>query len=153
MVKVRSIGIAMLALLVFSAGCSNYGGNTYYGDETRTAQTVQRGTLVSVRPVAIQEKHAGTVGTVAGGAVGGIAGNMVGGGDGRTLATIAGVLVGAGVGNLAGKAVGSQQGLELTVRLDNGQEISVVQGDDQAFSVGDRVRILTGKNGTVRISY
>jgi len=152
MLKGYSGSIAILVLLLFTTACSNYGGNTYSGEEARSVQTVQHGTLISVRPVTIQEKNAGAVGTVGGGVIGGIVGNMFGRGDGNTLATVAGVLVGAGVGNVAGKAVGSQQGLELTVRLDNGREISVVQGDDQAFSVGARVRVLTGRNGTTRIS-
>lgn len=43
--------------------------------------------------------------------------------------------------------------MEITVRKDNGQVISVVQeiSSNVSFHVGDRVRILT-INGTVRIA-
>lgn len=143
----------MLALMLVLGACSNYNANTYTGSEARTMQTIKYGTVLAVRPVTIQEEGGGTVGTVGGAAIGGVVGNMFGHGDGKTLATIAGALVGAGAGHATGKAIASQDALEISVRLDDGQEIAIVQGNDQTFAIGSRVRILTSSNGSVRITY
>jgi outer membrane lipoprotein SlyB len=42
-------------------------------------------------------------------------------------------------------------GLEITVKLDNGDVLAVVQENDVLFAVGDRVRVLTGRDGTTRV--
>jgi len=38
--------------------------------------------------------------------------------------------------------------VEVTVQLDNGQYVSIVQEADEAFRPGDRVRILSGRGAT-----
>ena len=87
-----------------------------------------------------------SVGTVGGGVVGGVLGNMVGGGRGKTLATIAGAALGAAGGYAGEKALTKQNGLEITVELENGQQLSIVQAADQQFSPGERVRELRGSD-------
>ena len=145
--------IVILILVSFTcAGCTNYSGNAYSGNEARSAQTVRYGTVVSVKNVAIEDSSGGALGAAGGGVVGGILGNMIGHGRGRTLATLAGALGGVGLGYAAGKAATNQNGLEITVRLDNGQEVSVVQGTDQMFAPGDKVRVLYGSNGSARVT-
>ena len=47
----------------------------------------------------------------------------------------------------------AQPGLEITVRLDSGRVIAVTQGMDERFYQGDRVRVLTAPDGTVRVSH
>lgn len=42
-------------------------------------------------------------------------------------------------------------GLELTVQLENGQELVVAQEADDFFKKGDRVRIVINPNGTARV--
>lgn len=46
-----------------------------------------------------------------------------------------------------------QDGLELRVRLDNGVETKVVQTADVAFRPGDRVRVMQGYDGQMRVTY
>ena len=92
------------------------------------------------------------VGTVGGGVVGGVLGNMVGGGRGKTLATIAGAALGAAGGYAGEKALTKQNGLEITVELENGQQLSIVQAADQQFSPGERVRVLRGSDGSARVT-
>ena len=92
------------------------------------------------------------IGTVGGGVVGGVLGNMVGGGRGKTLATIAGAALGAAGGYAGEKALTKQNGLEITVELENGQQLSVVQAADQPFSPGERVRVLRGSDGSARVA-
>ena len=148
MLKIKHVAVCMLALAMLSAGCTNYSGNTYSGSQVRSAQTVQYGTVVSVQPVTLEEDRPAVLGTVGGGVVGGVLGNMVGGGRGKTLATIAGAALGA-----AGeKALTKQNGLEITVELENGQQLSIVQAADQQFSPGERVRVLRGSDGSARVT-
>jgi outer membrane lipoprotein SlyB len=44
------------------------------------------------------------------------------------------------------------QGIEITVLLDGGQYIAVVQEADEVFNIGDRVRIVSGQ-GTTRVTH
>lgn len=152
MTKPFSLAVLVCAALVLTGGCTNYSADVYSGSQVRSAQTVEYGTVESVRPVTLEEDRAPVLGTAAGGIVGGIVGNMFGGGHGRTLATIAGAALGAGAGYAGEKAVTKQNGLEIEVRLENGQVLSIVQGADQSFSPGERVRVLRGAGGTSRVS-
>lgn len=153
MLKIKHVAVCMLALAMLSAGCTNYSGNTSYsGSQVRSAQTVQYGTVVSVQPVTLEEDRPAVLGTVGGGVVGGVLGNMVGGGRGKTLATIAGAALGAAGGYAGEKALTKQNGLEITVELENGQQLSIVQAADQQFSPGERVRVLRGSDGSARVT-
>lgn len=147
----KAFSSLLMALLILS-GCSNYSGRSYSGAEARTAQTVDYGTVVSVQEVSIEEDNAGTLGTLGGGVVGGVLGSLVGHGRGRTLATLGGALAGAGLGYAGTKAATTQTALEITVRLDSGQEISVVQGKDVMFAPGEKVRVLR-RGSQARVTY
>jgi outer membrane lipoprotein SlyB len=91
------------------------------------------------------------IGTAAGGIIGGVAGSTVGGGKGRTLAALGGAIGGALVGNVAEEKITNFDGLEITVELDSGKVLAVVQENDVLFAMGDRVRVLTGRDGTTRV--
>lgn len=142
-----------LLLAAFLAGCaSSNSGSVYSRDEARKTQTVRMGVVESVRTVRLEGTKS-PVGTVAGGAVGGIAGSSIGGG-GRTSAV--GAVLGAVVGGLAGSAAEEgltrKDGLEITVKLDSGTMLAVVQEADVQFAPGDRVRLLES-GGTTRVSH
>jgi outer membrane lipoprotein SlyB len=57
---------------------------------------------------------------------------------------------------LAGSAIEEgatrQTGLEITVRLENGQYIAITQAADEEFRPGERVRVLSGR-GTTRVTH
>ncbi|MGB1236623.1 MAG: glycine zipper 2TM domain-containing protein [Pseudomonadales bacterium] len=148
--------IPIIALSALLGGCatSNLSGDTYTRDEARAVQNVQYGTIISARPVVIEGRTEGVVGTAGGAAIGGIAGSGVGGGSGRQIATVAGAILGGIIGQNIEERATRAQGQELTVRLDSGETISVVQQVDQAnfFSANERVKYLN-HNGTARISY
>lgn len=142
-----------LLLAAFLVGCaSSNSGSVYSRDEARKTQTVRMGVVESVRTVRLEGTKS-PVGTVAGGAVGGIAGSSIGGG-GRTSAV--GAVLGAVVGGLAGSAAEEgltrKDGLEITVKLDSGTMLAVVQEADVQFAPGDRVRLLES-GGTTRVSH
>ena len=150
-IKLRAVAAAAVAVLVLGGCAQGLGGGTYSRTEARRAMTVQFGTIESVRGVQIEGTKT-PIGSVAGAAVGGIAGSTIGGGRGQAVATV----IGAVAGGLAGSAVEERAtrtpGVEVTVRLDNGQFLAVVQADEgEGFRPGERVRILRD-GGTTRVT-
>lgn len=150
----RRFAIAALAIspLVFIAGCANKSAssNVYSYGQTQREQIVRMGTVVSTRAIVIQNEQSSGVGTLAGGALGGVAGSTIGGGRGQVLATIGGALLGGIAGNAVENQTGKTQGLEVTVRLDNGETRVIAQAADIQFTSGQRVRLLSG-NGPTRV--
>jgi outer membrane lipoprotein SlyB len=145
--------LAVASLLLVGTGCmSTLTGESYSRDEARRAQTVEFGMVEYVRPVMIEGTKSG-VGPAAGAAVGGIAGSTVGHGKGSAAAAVVGAVAGGVAGGLAEEATTRKQGVEITVRMDNGRLISVVQevSGSASFQPGDRVRVLT-LGGTTRIA-
>ncbi|WP_245801209.1 glycine zipper 2TM domain-containing protein [Pollutimonas bauzanensis] len=134
------------------AGCANdtASGSVYSYGQAQREQIVRTGTVEAVRNVVIQKDSSSGAGVLAGGALGGVAGNTIGGGRGNILATIGGGILGAVAGNAVENQVGKTQGLEITVRLDNGETRVIAQAADVAIGVGQRVRLISG-NGPTRV--
>ncbi len=132
--------VALLSVLTVACASSN-SGNVYKRDDARKVQTVRTGVVESVRTVKLEGTKS-PVGTIAGGAVGGIAGSSVGGGRGSAIAAVIGAVVGGLAGSAAEEGITRKDGLEITVKLDGGSMIAIVQEADEAFSPGDKVRIV-----------
>jgi outer membrane lipoprotein SlyB len=150
----KSIGTILTAVAMLGlAGCAypGRGSADYRGYQTRTEQSVRFGVVESIRPVRIDGGDSG-VGVVTGATLGGIAGSSVGQGHGSAAAAVAGAVVGGIIGYNVEKDAAARGGVEITVLLDGGKYIAVVQEADEAFRVGDRVRILSGQ-GTTRVSH
>lgn len=147
--------IKLLLLLGISlgiAGCaSSKAGDTYTRDEARHTQEVQMGVVEDVRPAKI-EGTMSPVGTTAGTVVGGIAGSSTGQGRGSSVGTVLGAVIGGVAGAAVEEGITRQDGQEITVRLENGRMISVVQAGKDEFKPGDRVRVLQG-NGESRVTH
>lgn len=137
---------------VWLGGCALQPSDSFSRDELNQSYRIETGTVERVRMVAVSGTESG-VGTLGGAAVGGIAGGSIGGGRGSDLAAVAGIIGGLLLGNAIENQTTQQQGLELTVKLDNGQTALVVQSADPPFKIGDRVRVLTGRGGKVRITH
>ena len=134
--------LVILPLLFGSCAQDSLTGDTYSRGEAGAPQSVRYGKVTSVRSVTLEGSSTG--GTLLGAAAGGFLGNQVGSGSGRTAATIGGAALGGAAGSHAGQAVNRRQGIEITVRLDEGGNLSLVQevNKNEAFNVGDRVRVL-----------
>ncbi len=136
--------LPLLFLPVFFTSCAQQSltGDTYSRTEAGTPQSVNWGRITSIRNVAIEGGTLG--GTVLGGVAGGLLGNQIGGGSGNTAATVGGAALGGVAGSHVGKNIQTKQGLEMTVKLDTGKSISVVQevNPRESFEIGDRVRVL-----------
>ena len=63
-----------------------------------------------------------------------------------------GAVAGAVAGEAVEERVTRQQGLQITVDLDEGSTVAIVQGADQAFAVGERVKVLRGQRGAARVT-
>ena len=65
-------------------------------------------------------------------------------------------MVGAVVGGIAGSAaeegITRKDGIEITVKLDSGSLVAIVQEADEQFQPGERVRLLES-GGTTRVSH
>ena len=143
---------AAAACAILLGGCAyHYGTRDYRGYETRGEQAVRFGVVESVRPVRIQPGETG-VGSAGGAVLGGIAGSHAGGGSGQVAAAIGGAILGGIIGQGIERSANERPGVEVTVLLDSGKYISVVQEADAAFRNGDRVRILSGR-GTTRVTH
>lgn len=142
--------VLFICLFFLNACTSSRSGEVYSRDQARSAQTVQLGVVEFVKNVQIEGTQSG-VGMAAGGVAGGVAGSTIGHGRGSTLAAVGGALLGAVAGNVGEEAVTRRAGLEITVRLDSGAVIAVAQEADVPFHAGERVRVLTGVDGAVRI--
>ena len=76
----------------------------------------------------------------------------MGGGTGQKAAVVAGAVAGGVAGQAAEQHLTQADGLELTVRLENGNVMAIVQEQgEQQFQVGQRVRVVQ-HNGTYRVS-
>jgi outer membrane lipoprotein SlyB len=141
MMKPLSLLLISLALL---AGCaSSKSGDVYTRDQARREQNIRMGVVESVREV-LMEGTKSPVGAIAGAAVGGVAGSTLGGGKGSTIAAVIGAVAGGLAGSAIEEGVTRKQAMEITIKMDNGQLIAIVQeGDPLEFRPGDRVRIIS----------
>jgi outer membrane lipoprotein SlyB len=143
---------AFLAVVALMTGCaSSQSGEVYSRNQVRSTQTVLMGTVKLIKNIQIEGTRSG-LGTVGGGIAGGVVGSTIGGGKGSVLAALGGAALGAVGGTVAEEKFTKKAGLEITVKLDSGSTIAVVQEADVLFSVGERVRVLTGSDGTTRVA-
>lgn len=146
----KLITLGLLSLLVTACASSN-SGSVYSRDEARKIQTVRTGIVESVRQVKLEGTKS-QIGTVAGGAVGGIAGSSVGDGKGSAIGAVIGAVVGGIAGAAAEEVATRKDGLEITVKLDGGGLVAIVQEADETFAAGEKVRLIE-HGGTTRVSH
>jgi len=143
---------ALAAACVLAGGCAyNAGSRDYRGYQVMGEQSVRFGVVESVRDVSIAPGNTG-VGAASGAALGGIAGSTVGGGSGQVAGAIGGALLGGIIGHNVEASANQRHGIEVTVLLDSGQYLAIVQEADEPFRAGDRVRVLSG-HGTTRVTH
>lgn len=146
--------ITVVTLISLSLAACTTNSDVVSSSQAQRVQTVSYGTLMSVRPVQIQDEQGAPVGAIGGAVLGGVIGNTIGGGRGRNVGTAAGAIGGAMAGNAVQNAMNRTDGFELEVRReDNGQTIVVVQrAGSMRFTPGQRVAIATSSNGVVTVS-
>lgn len=151
-IKFLKLAAAAAASMALLGGCaSSMSGGAYSRPQARQAQEVRMGVVESVRPVKIEGTKS-PVGAGAGAIVGGVAGSNIGSGKGSTVGAVLGAVAGGLAGAAIEEGVTHKEGLEITVRLDNGRMIAVTQEADEQFRAGERVRILSG-GGVTRVTH
>ncbi|WP_354625508.1 glycine zipper 2TM domain-containing protein [Psychromonas sp. MME2] len=139
-----------MIFIALSFGCApNPYGDTYAVGDAQKVQNVSYGVIKKVEPVNI-EGEGSTVGTLAGAVVGGLIGSTIGGGTGSSIAAVGGAVAGGVAGNEATQAITKRNGVNITITLDSGNTIAVVQEADpnMIFQVGQRVQINSQGNKT-----
>jgi len=142
------------AMALTLGGCtSSLTGDSYSRDEARQVQTVRPGTLESFRPVKIEGTKT-PIGARAGAIVGSVGRTATCRGRGSIVTAVIGAVAGGLLGSAAEGGLTRAQGVEITVREDDGTMRAYVQEvqENEIFRVGERVRIMT-VNGTSRVSH
>lgn len=96
--------------------------------------------VISVNEIELKGKGSG-LGVVAGGVAGGLAGNQIGQGSGRDLATIAGIVGGAIAGNKIEENVKKTKVYDVTVKMENGEELVLRFETAPGVMAGDKVKV------------
>ncbi len=148
----KCLPVIFLLVATGLAGCaSNLSGESYSRAEARTVQQVEFGVIEQLRPVKIEGTKT-PIGAGAGAAVGGLAGSTVGGHTTSKVMAVIGAVAGGIAGAAIEEGVTRTQGVEITLRMDSGRTIAVVQqlAPNQRFAVGERVRVIhSGQNTRV----
>lgn len=142
--KTTTTILAVAAIATVLTGCAapGLGGGAYSREQARREQTVRMGVVESVREVKLEGSRTG-VGPGAGAVAGGIAGSSIGQGRGSAIGAVAGAVIGGIAGQAAEQGLTAKRGVEVTVKLDNGSMVAIMQEADETFRPGDRVRILS----------
>ncbi len=144
--------LVLPVVLLLGACATGRSGEVYSRDQVRQVQTYKVGVIETLREVRIEGTQS-QVGSTAGALVGGIAGSGTSQGKTGQVASVLGAVVGGMAGAAAEEAYTRENGLEIGIKLEDGNHISVVQAkSDESFKVGDRVRVLESA-GVTRVTH
>jgi len=144
--------LLIMGMSIVITGCAtSKSGDVYSRDEARQVQSVQMGVVEGARRIKIEGTKS-DIGTGAGALIGGLAGSSAGHGKGSSIGAVVGAVAGGVVGAAMEEGITRENGMEITIRLENGRIISVVQGGNEEFKAGDKVRVLQG-GGETRVAH
>ena len=144
--------LAAAACALGLGGCAYHHGPGEYRAYEVGEQTVRFGVVDSVREVRLHARETG-IGAASGTVIGGIAGSHAGRGYHSSVAgAIGGAILGGIIGQGIERSANEIPGVEVTVLLDSGRYVAVVQEAQEGFRPGDRVRVLSGR-GSTRVTH
>ncbi|MCC2646001.1 MAG: hypothetical protein K0R02_66 [Rickettsiaceae bacterium] len=150
--KISIIFLCIVSFLVTSCA-SDIQSNAYDSASVGEASFTYQGVVISARKVVVRpeslEKNQTGIGV--GALAGGVAGNQFGKGGGNLAATVGGAVLGGVAGAFAERKLKTQEAMEYTVKLTNGQILTTVQGLDNILQIGQAVMVITSHNGRSRI--
>ncbi len=150
----RMLVPAILFAMVMG-GCSDipqWGGGPKYGDTSGSivSESDRNGRITALNVVKVDENYKLGIGTAVGAVAGGLLGSQIGKGSGATLGTVLGAAAGAVAGTAVESKVQKQDAQNVTVKMDTGGEVSVVQPVDSRLANGMNVRVEgSGENARV----
>lgn len=142
----------LLLLLAVTLALPACGSKRYSDGTLRESQAVRYGVVVDVTEVMVEEDPS-LIGPGLGLAAGGLLGSAFGAGTGRTLFILGGAVLGADVGGGLDYRTRRYKALQLTMELDNGNILMVVQGYDELFVRGDEVRVIVIDEERARVQH
>lgn|SRR5690554_6718013 len=149
--SILSIASVCGVALWLTLGCaSSRSGTTFSRGEAITPQRTFHGTVENVTAGQLEGTKT-PIGAIAGGVLGGVVGHGIGGGSGQDIATVGGALAGAAAGAVAEERITRKQALSITVKLDDGRLLTIVQEADAVYQPGQRVRVLETEAGRMRV--
>lgn len=146
------IAVPLILLVSLMGGCADMGGlsGTKYGESSGTtsaSQSDRNGTITRLENVKVDEKYKLGVGTAAGAVAGGILGSSVGD---STTATVAGAVLGGLAGTYAESKIKKQNAQQVTVNMNTGGTLTILQPEDGRLRQGMHVRVEgSGENARV----
>lgn len=124
--------------------------NVYKRGELQKAHQTQFGTVLSLKKIQIQGEG-NKILTVGGAALGALAAKNIGGGTGAIAAAVVGGLAGGYATDAITGKMNNADGIEFTVKLDNGRIVTFAQeGDVNRYMPNQRVKLVTS-NGKTRV--
>ncbi|MEJ2514797.1 MAG: hypothetical protein P8102_06165 [Gammaproteobacteria bacterium] len=141
----------ILCCVALVAACAGSRGPAYPESQAGTAWAAHEGEIVSLREVTLSGEET-ALGTIGGGAIGYAIGRSIGSGSGSRVAGAVGGVAGVVAGGELESAARTRPGLEITVALDRGDTVVVVQPADTNFVEGERVRVLLGRGDQARVN-
>lgn len=147
----RIIIFISLGLLLNNCANTSLEPDSYDRGSTQKISNVLYGEVVAVKKVTVEGDTMS--GTLVGGVVGAAAGSGIS--DSRPESEIGAILggaIGASIGGNLSKSLKSVDGIQITINMDDGRTISVVQEVAKyKFNVGDLVEVIS-TNGKTRVS-
>jgi outer membrane lipoprotein SlyB len=148
--------VATVSLALVATGCARQiSPNVYKASAVGEVSHTYRGVIINARQVQVEQGESledNATGIGLGAIAGGLVGSQIGSG---TSSLIAGTALGAIAGGVGGafveKNLKSQDGMEYTVQLNNGQIVTVVQGMDVIYTVGQPVFVISSTDGRSRV--
>ena len=136
----KMLATVVFASMVMLGGCAQSGVPIVDSDASKYILTAQSGVITDVKAVVVKGSGGGAA---IGGISGAVIGSTMGGGRGSVLTMLGGGLVGL----YAGNEIGKSNAQELSVTLDDKQEVIVISKGTE-FRVGQRVKIVK-RNGQI----
>ncbi|HJS21373.1 MAG TPA: hypothetical protein VJ764_01855 [Steroidobacteraceae bacterium] len=147
----RSLVTALLFTSIATGCASSASSKVYPRYQAQQAWRVEYGNVAGLDSVTIEGERS-YFGRAGGGYIGYEVGRAIVDGSGRGVAGAVGAVAGAVAGDAVEERATRQQGLQITVDLDEGSTVAIVQGADQPFAMGERVKVLRGQGGAARVT-
>jgi len=147
----RILILISLSLILSNCANSSLQSDTFDRDSAQKISNIYYGEVVAIKKVTIEGS------TKSGALVGGLVGAATGSGvsDSRPESEIGAVLggaIGSTIGGNISKSLMSVDGIQITINMDDGRTVSVVQENgNYKFNIGDLVEVVS-INGKTRVS-
>lgn len=149
--KISLAVIASLALGGLTSCAPRLGGTDYSIRGAGETSTVLTGVIISTTPINIsaksneQDSQLGA-GALVGAGVGAVGGSLIGKGRTPWITGTVGAVAGGAAGHAIERGLTDQQGMLYEIQLDRGGVVAVSQGLSPALGVGQRVKVIQGRD-------